>query len=228
MGRIGTVFLAPFMIISVGHCRFLSDRTPYGNSAKELGGHPPGLRRAAAMACIDGPSQEHMGSSVPNAQFLTYSGCGQVCTFVGRLGRNDETIPVQGMKRGLKSTQQSSIAEPLSLRSASSLRASRRFAGAFRKDSNGAALVARVRSNALHPHGRLSLRNLPDPESMSGVERCREVAFLLAKGFLRHRLRLVNGAEAAGFPLLVTDPPARFLLASRRASARLPIGICVL
>jgi hypothetical protein len=39
------------------------------------------------------------------------------------------------------------------------------------------------------PHGRLSLRNLPDPETMLSADRCREVASLLARGFLRLRLR---------------------------------------
>jgi len=66
-----------------------------------------------------------------------------------------------------------------------------------------------VRSHAPHPTGRLSLRNLPDPESMSAVERCREVASLLARGFLRYRLRR---ADAEKIPLDVLAEPSHSCL----------------
>ena len=85
----------------------------------------------------------------------------------------------------------------------------RRFAAAFRKDSSGAVLGAHGRSHAPRPTGRLSLRNLPDPESMSAVERCREVASLLARGFLRYRLRR---ADAEKIPLDVLAEPSHSCL----------------
>lgn len=59
--------------------------------------------------------------------------------------------------------------------------------------------------------GRLSLRNLPDPELMTDADRGREVVSLVAKGFLRHGLCLMNGTNAALASLCWPQTHPRFL-----------------
>jgi len=53
-------------------------------------------------------------------------------------------------------------------------------------------------------HGRLSLRRLQNPESMSPADRCREVASLLAAGFVRLRLKRAD-LENKGLDVLRTS-----------------------
>ncbi len=63
------------------------------------------------------------------------------------------------------------------------------------------------------------MRNLPDPVLMPDVDRCRDAASLLARGFLRHRLHVVNRQDPRLFltdhrpigptPVRILGAPAR-------------------